>query len=516
MPGGISEEKFKWFASKMKRIIVGAMKELQDQTPLRAVMEAIGKRDFVALMTAIPWTSLNGNLNPVKGVVLDVIRHEADRLASKDAVSFDITNPRVYEWIDDHGTKLVKEVTENTKEAIKKAVTYAYDKGKGPRVIADEIISHIGLLPNQVAAAENYRADLEKQGMAPAKIDKTVQLYEYRLLQYRANTIARTETINAAAAGQQFYWDSAVKDGLLDKAAFVVEWSTAVNDACSKCIDMDGMIREIDGVYSNGVERPTRHPNCRCVENVIERETAGPAKTFTPGAPGQQNMVSAKPKGDTELLKKLKKNNNLSDHRQTVISWMNDNINQGVNVIKTEGMASEVRMKSVTFDGINYHFDESQIIKEGHPVVETLLNSIKIKRIPTKLKQRTKDIYFTAQKNDYDDYWATEYNLPGFESHAAASIDGKVTVFRSKALSVNDMAHEMSHSYEPYIPFTQLTEYENMISSGEQSLTSYGRASPSEDIAEHIAIYCEGSTARKRLKKNAPLRYRIIHELMMD
>jgi hypothetical protein len=83
----------------------------------------------------------------------------------------------------------------------------------------------------------------------------------------RAQTIARTEAMDAANEGQRQSWAEAVDAGLLPKDARRV-W-IAAEGPCPECEDLDGEAADMDGEYpAGGGDGPPLHPNCRCTEGL--------------------------------------------------------------------------------------------------------------------------------------------------------------------------------------------------------------------------------------------------------
>ena len=84
----------------------------------------------------------------------------------------------------------------------------------------DRIAELVGLTSRQVEAIGRYARGLEALGeMSRADIQDLVNARAQDWTQQRAQTIARTETVNAASSGQQARWDQELREGLLDHAS---------------------------------------------------------------------------------------------------------------------------------------------------------------------------------------------------------------------------------------------------------------------------------------------------------
>lgn len=150
----------------------------------------------------------------------------------------------------------------------------AFKEGLPPRESARLIRSLIGLTERDARAVAKLRATLLERGALPAAVEKQTARYAERLLNARAETIARTETMTAAAQGQAELWSQAEAAGLLTGEE-LREWIVTDDDrTCEICLPMDGQQvakgeNFVDG-DGNEVEAPPAHPNCRCSWGLAE------------------------------------------------------------------------------------------------------------------------------------------------------------------------------------------------------------------------------------------------------
>ena len=129
-------------------------------------------------------------------------------LAAKFPRTFDITNPRAIAWAKVRSAALIVEINERTRKAIRYMVSKGLEEGIAPKRLATLILQRIGLREDQVIALENFA----ETGASTAQVAK----YAKQLLRDRALLIAKTETANAANAGQLELWIQAQEDGYLD------------------------------------------------------------------------------------------------------------------------------------------------------------------------------------------------------------------------------------------------------------------------------------------------------------
>ena len=110
------------------------------------------------------------------------------------------------------------------------------------------------------------------------KVDNLVERYRERLVNYRAEMIARTETMRAANMGAFAEQRAQASAGLFDAKTAQRVWQTTPDDrACDECTDLDGQIVGFEQSFvlsadaeSNTTgenmsgEVPPLHPMCRC------------------------------------------------------------------------------------------------------------------------------------------------------------------------------------------------------------------------------------------------------------
>ena len=215
---------------------------------------------------------------------------------------FDLLNPEAIAWLTNYSFNLIRAISKDAKIAIQNIILDAFQKGGHPYTQAQRIKGFIGLTATQAQAVKNFRDALESGNKSQLnsilnralrdkrfdksiinainnatpidqfKIDDMVKRYQERYLKYRAETIARTETIRASVAGQQNTWKQAQQQGLIKKDKSRQFWSVTKDDKlCEQC-------REVPKLNKNGValgevfktpigdsSGPPLHPNCRCI-----------------------------------------------------------------------------------------------------------------------------------------------------------------------------------------------------------------------------------------------------------
>lgn len=191
-----------------------------------------------------------------------------------DQLVFDVVNPRGLQALQQQGATRIVQITDETRAAIRRLLAEMTTAGVPAVQQAARIKQLIGLTEAHAQAVENLRADLTDQGIAPARIETLVQRKATQLLNLRALTIARTESVTAAALGQRESWEQAAAQGLFVKAEALQEWDTANDEqVCPICGPLDGQQVPYGQPFVSDdgetFDDPPAHPNCRCVANLV-------------------------------------------------------------------------------------------------------------------------------------------------------------------------------------------------------------------------------------------------------
>jgi hypothetical protein len=221
------------------------------------------------------------------------------------AGSFDLVNEHAVAWAEQRAGALVADIDTQTRQTIAQLIARGQAGDLAVDDIARQIRPLIGLTAPQATAALNYRDSLVSNQLAQrfgqgaagtmrsayslspwrggpldrARIDTLTGQYAARQLAYRAESIARTESIAAATEGRRLGWDAEIRRGGADGYVFVQEWSVTSDDrACEECLGLDGeriestpvspgMRPSVDsmGTFPGGFDGPPAHTSCRCV-----------------------------------------------------------------------------------------------------------------------------------------------------------------------------------------------------------------------------------------------------------
>lgn len=162
--------------------------------------------------------------------------------------------------------RLVTAVDASTRQSIRAIVAEAGRTGRGPRDILTLIRGVVGLHPRQALALDRYAQGLVGK-VTPNRAASLTAQYRNRLIRERAETIARTELLDAANHGQQLAWEQAAREGLISPDVERVWVVTHDDKLCPICAPLDGVSARLDAPFMTSlgaVQHPPAHPRCRC------------------------------------------------------------------------------------------------------------------------------------------------------------------------------------------------------------------------------------------------------------
>lgn len=137
------------------------------------------------------------------------------------------------------------------RQVTQRAIAEGASTGINPRRVAQDFRDSIGLTANQEQWVANYRRALEEgrfgdaarrelhdtrgdrkldrlardgDTLSPAEVDRMVEQYRRNAIAYRAETIARTESLRNVEEGRVDAFDQAIRRGDLDAEQLVKEW----------------------------------------------------------------------------------------------------------------------------------------------------------------------------------------------------------------------------------------------------------------------------------------------------
>jgi hypothetical protein len=190
----------------------------------------------------------------------------------------DLTNPRAIAAAQRYSYDLVTDITTQTRAAIRRTIVAGQRGQLTVDQQADRIRRAIGLNEQQAVAVMNLDMGLREDGdLTEEQITARVARAVEDGLDYRAEMIARTESIRAAAAGQQELFYQAAENGMLGVDAQRA-W-VASPDACGLCLELDGVEVGLNEPWEADGEElmlPPAHPMCRCTIAITDPGSYAP------------------------------------------------------------------------------------------------------------------------------------------------------------------------------------------------------------------------------------------------
>ncbi|MDE2099052.1 MAG: hypothetical protein KGL39_17495 [Patescibacteria group bacterium] len=263
--------------SAVEAAFLEAVARLHSQLTRKQIEAAIAMGDPEAVIAAIDWqATFDDPLLQEWQTILGRVMGRAGAMTAEAELhfAFDLRDPGFFEAVDQRGAQLVREVSEETRAAIRSAVSQAYRDGVHPLRIAGALQDMVGLTERQQLAVLHYWEKLAADGKRSAKqVDEMTQNYAQRLLAQRGKTIARTETINAANGGRYESYLQAADRGLFARNLARVQWLASEDErTCRICMALDDetvLLGQPFESLEGPLMYPTAHPMCRCTTILL-------------------------------------------------------------------------------------------------------------------------------------------------------------------------------------------------------------------------------------------------------
>lgn len=291
---------------KLAKALLDLLNKLQGGVDLEAVLAALQANDVskvIALIAAAPDPiTETAVVNAVQDTVWAAGALAATHAGQFSSITFQFNrlNPRLIDWLQGYSLGLIKQIKDDTKEAIRERLVTGMTAGANPIAVARDVKTVVGLTVRQARAVMNYRKELETfhlkrsasgyglgnkidrvngrqvfkpaedggpmdginarrlrdfrydgqlkaamesgKPIPPAKIDKMVDAYARKYRQYRSQTIARTEALRATNFGVQDAWRQIIDAGAAPEELVRKQWIVAKDERlCEVCSPVPGM-----------------------------------------------------------------------------------------------------------------------------------------------------------------------------------------------------------------------------------------------------------------------------------
>ena len=195
-------------------------------------------------------------------------------------MSFDKTNPNSLFFAQKRAAELITAIDDMTRQSVREIIIDSFNDKVDYRTTAKRIKNTVGLHPKWAKAVVKYEKNqfsrLVSEGMkesaARSRASAMAETYSERLKSARSTMIARTEIQIAQNEGRFESWKQAAKQGFVYTDSMKM-WMTAEDErTCDICAELDGETVGWLETFSNGLEKPIAHPNCRCSIKLIPPE----------------------------------------------------------------------------------------------------------------------------------------------------------------------------------------------------------------------------------------------------
>ena len=303
---GVIEQAFlDMVRERVKRVSVKDVESGVLAQDVEAILEAAGlsRGDVTMLSEAI-------RSGYVRGAVAE---------AAVAGVLFDVTNVQAEKWLREMSSRMVVEITEKQRDAIKTVLEAGMQAGRNPRSVALDIVGRVtpsgkreggivGLHDTFASYVTNAREELvnldphyltrtrrdkrfdkmieraikNDTPLTAEQVDAITGRYADRLLKTRGDTIGRTEALTSISSGREQAWQQAVGAGEVDPKYVTRVWSATMDKRTrASHAAMDGQERPLNVPFDDGEGNEMRFPgdtelgasagstiNCRCMLQI--------------------------------------------------------------------------------------------------------------------------------------------------------------------------------------------------------------------------------------------------------
>jgi len=210
----------------IRRAFLAAVAAVQDRIDMDALAAALQGDNMPAALVALGLGAFSAELErQLLPVLTEIVGKaaalEAGRLGREMGLelAFDVRSPEVVAWIRLHTAEYVRLIADGTEQAIRETIRNAIERvatsGLAPRAAAGEIYDAIGLTGPQAQALSARVAALEARGVTGPALERQIRTWVTQQRRYRAQVIARHESMAAANGAQIELWRQMQAKGLL-------------------------------------------------------------------------------------------------------------------------------------------------------------------------------------------------------------------------------------------------------------------------------------------------------------
>lgn len=230
------------YEGKAAKLYLDAAKKMRDAISLQSLIDALQSNNEALVIEIVKDAQDSviddlALLSLINSVYMEAGAGQAAIVSQsiKQSFSFMASTQRVTDYLRSKSIKRVVEITNQQREALREIMAVSVERNWGKKKTAHELKNVIGLTARQVRAIENYRKELEEGSksaidralrdkrfdssilsqteLSPEKIDKMVEAYRHRMLNYRVKQLAENEVLQAISVAQDEAMQQAVQSG---------------------------------------------------------------------------------------------------------------------------------------------------------------------------------------------------------------------------------------------------------------------------------------------------------------
>lgn len=242
---------------EVQKIFLEVVQNIVDRAVLKEMEEAIENNDLEALYKASGFSPalLNSILDKIDEVYKSAALVTAEGWPKALGFVFNMRNPLAENDLKNYSSVFVTRISEEVRENLRTILSEGLQKGYNPRQTALDIVGRvnsttkkrtgglIGLSTNQIKWYQNAKSYLEnldekyftlglrdkrfdsivkkaiedKKPLSKEKINQLLSAYNNRALKYRADSISRTETMQALNRGETAAINQALEEKLFEE-----------------------------------------------------------------------------------------------------------------------------------------------------------------------------------------------------------------------------------------------------------------------------------------------------------
>lgn len=275
MPKNTIDNLIALMTPEIRDIFIATIQDIVDSAILKDIVEAIEAGDAEAAFRAAGFSSQA--LFPIVQAIDNAFQRGGyatvdgfptyleSPLGGRFVFRFDMRNPRVEQYLKERSSALVTRLTDEARDNVKVTLERGMIAGDNPRTTALNIVGRIdpvtkkriggiiGLTVNQENWSAGAKRDLqqlskkyftrelrdkrfdsivkkaifENKPLSEETVSKLITSYNNRLLKYRADSIARTETIQAMNRSDWEAHKQLIDSGSLPASALTRHWDSA-------------------------------------------------------------------------------------------------------------------------------------------------------------------------------------------------------------------------------------------------------------------------------------------------